>query len=409
LAGITNATVLAGRGVEIALGGSGGPAGATLGFQVTAGPGQGRLSATNGTLTQGKASVTYTANTNASGTDQFAYVVMAGTNRSAPATVRITIQPNTPPAFAGLPTGPLTLTNGEATVEFRVSQDVAEEGVRVWWTNATAGLTATLTSNAVSGASSLSFRLSVKAPGPGTYNLDLAADDRVNPLVRQRFTGVVPDSGGGVDPGVLTVPQVGLKLVWMPGLPGGGDWDAQRAGGAWVGLYEVTQGEYERVTGGNPSTFNPAKLGAEWSPDLPVETVTWEEAREFCRLLTARFGTELKSWRFGLPTLDQRTALEAALPAESLALIATNTVNIKSRLGHPVPANREGYLRIPVPHLLGNVAELLDHKETGDGSIRCGGGDFDNVAKKGFWTYLRPNERSSTTGFRVVLVPPARP
>jgi formylglycine-generating enzyme required for sulfatase activity len=48
----------------------------------------------------------------------------------------------------------------------------------------------------------------------------------------------------------------------------------------WLGKYEVKQAEYEAVTGKNPSKFK--------GNDLPVETVSWEEADAFARKLTEK-------------------------------------------------------------------------------------------------------------------------
>jgi formylglycine-generating enzyme required for sulfatase activity len=50
--------------------------------------------------------------------------------------------------------------------------------------------------------------------------------------------------------------------------------------GYWLGKYEVTQEEYEKVMGSNPSNFKGAGRRA------PVEGVSWYEAMEFCRKLT---------------------------------------------------------------------------------------------------------------------------
>ena len=47
----------------------------------------------------------------------------------------------------------------------------------------------------------------------------------------------------------------------------------------YLGVYEVTQEQYERVMGTNPSAFKGAQN--------PVESVSWEDAVEFCRKLSA--------------------------------------------------------------------------------------------------------------------------
>jgi formylglycine-generating enzyme required for sulfatase activity len=48
----------------------------------------------------------------------------------------------------------------------------------------------------------------------------------------------------------------------------------------WLGKTEVTQGQWQAVMGGNPSHFK--------GENLPVETVSWNDAMEFCRKLTER-------------------------------------------------------------------------------------------------------------------------
>jgi formylglycine-generating enzyme required for sulfatase activity len=58
----------------------------------------------------------------------------------------------------------------------------------------------------------------------------------------------------------------------------------------WLGKYEVTQGEWRQVMGGNPSEFTR-------SDRHPVEGVSWEEAQDFARQISQRSGYE-----FGLPT-----------------------------------------------------------------------------------------------------------
>jgi len=65
----------------------------------------------------------------------------------------------------------------------------------------------------------------------------------------------------------------------------------------WLGKFPVTQAEYEKVMGNNPSLFNGERR--------PVEWVSWNEAMEFCRLLTERARNEEHlptGYEFRLPT-----------------------------------------------------------------------------------------------------------
>lgn len=68
----------------------------------------------------------------------------------------------------------------------------------------------------------------------------------------------------------------------------------------WLGKYEVTQGQYEAIMGKNPSHFKGA--------DLPVDSVSWFDAREFCKKLTAiekEAGRLPEGYEYSLPTEAQ--------------------------------------------------------------------------------------------------------
>lgn len=53
----------------------------------------------------------------------------------------------------------------------------------------------------------------------------------------------------------------------------------------YLGAYEVTQSQYQKIMGENPSHFQGAKVAGD-SSNHPVEQVLWEEAVEFCRRLS---------------------------------------------------------------------------------------------------------------------------
>jgi formylglycine-generating enzyme required for sulfatase activity len=49
-----------------------------------------------------------------------------------------------------------------------------------------------------------------------------------------------------------------------------------------MGVYTVTQAEYEQVMGKNPSKFK--------GPQNPVDSMTWNDATEFCKKLSVKIG-----------------------------------------------------------------------------------------------------------------------
>ena len=62
--------------------------------------------------------------------------------------------------------------------------------------------------------------------------------------------------------------------------------------GVWLGKYEVTQGQWEKVMGSNPSHFD------ECGSDCPAEQVSWDAVQEFIGRLNAQAG----GTRYRLPT-----------------------------------------------------------------------------------------------------------
>jgi len=123
---------------------------------------------------------------------------------------------------------------------------------------------------------------------------------------------ILPPAVHGPVPGrPWEIAHLGLKLVWIE--PGtflmGGQESVMRpvtqvtlTEPYWLGQTTVTQQQYEEVMGNNPSHFK------ETGKDAPVESVSWNDAMEFCQKLTAREGAARRlpaGYQFTLPTEAQ--------------------------------------------------------------------------------------------------------
>jgi formylglycine-generating enzyme required for sulfatase activity/pimeloyl-ACP methyl ester carboxylesterase len=74
-----------------------------------------------------------------------------------------------------------------------------------------------------------------------------------------------------------------------------------------LGVYAVTQAQYKQAMGMKPSFFSPKgdgrdKVSGLNTDDFPVENVNWEEAMDFCRIVSMRPAVKDKGWVVDLPT-----------------------------------------------------------------------------------------------------------
>jgi uncharacterized protein (TIGR02996 family) len=163
---------------------------------------------------------------------------------------------------------------------------------------------------------------------------ELRAPDR--PAREARLQELI---ASGVRPPVpQVVNSLGMRLALIPpgrflmGSPRGEDerdddegpvHEVEITRGCYLGIFPVTQGQYKRVVGTNPSSYPrqpPAELhGAGRYPcttrppevkwrDLarfPVETVSWNDAVEFCRRLSERPAEKEAGRVYRLPTEAQ--------------------------------------------------------------------------------------------------------
>ena len=115
----------------------------------------------------------------------------------------------------------------------------------------------------------------------------------------------IPTATRADAPATLTN-SIGMKFVLIPAgefLMGAADGDYNEQPHRvritrpfYLGMYEVTQAEYVLVMGTNPSHFKGA------GDRLPVESVSWEDAQEFCRKLSRLPDEQRVSAVYRLPT-----------------------------------------------------------------------------------------------------------
>jgi formylglycine-generating enzyme required for sulfatase activity len=183
----------------------------------------------------------------------------------------------------------------------------------------------------------------------------------------------------------------------------------------YMGVYAVTQEQYEQVMGKNPSNFK----GAE----NPVENVSWNDAAEFCKKLSQKTGTSVR-----LPT---EAEWEYACRAGSKTRFSYGDDNDYANLGdyawygqnsdnktHPVGQKKPNAFGLYDMH--GNVWEWCSDwygayedkaqtDPTGPASgsarvLRGGGWIYDpQVCRSAYRARGDPDNRGSVFGFRVVL------
>lgn len=182
--------------------------------------------------------------------------------------------------------------------------------------------------------------------------------------------------------------SIGMELVWL-------------TNGFWAGRYEVTQAEYAKVMGSNPSKY-------QGNPRFPVENITWHQALDFCKKLTAQdreTRTIPEAAYYTLPTERQwesffgRARLEHAITSE--------TVTRKS----PEPVGSRHANQLGLFDVLGNVWEWC-LEETTPATRPAKGAAFSSPRTLDFKPLsaatalnLTPQNKYPHTGFRCVLIP----
>lgn len=221
---------------------------------------------------------------------------------------------------------------------------------------------------------------------------------------------------------------LGMEFVWIPAgsfrmgsTASEADTDERPvrevriSSGFWMGKYEVTQAQWERVMGSNPSSFT--SCGSR----CPVEDVSWHETSEFIGKFNALDAGRRNRYR--LPTEAEweyaarggRKTGERHGPVDRIAWYGANSAGTTHRVGSKAS---NGYL---LHDMLGNVSEwvedrygtYVDQAETdpkgpnaGPNRIHRGGNWFLDARylRSSARDYDSPANKHNTLGLRLVRV-----
>lgn len=224
-------------------------------------------------------------------------------------------------------------------------------------------------------------------------------------------------------------PATGMAFVWVPGgcfRIGCGPWAGECGDdnksvkdvcvdGFWIGKYEVTQAQWEKVMRSNPSQF---KKG----PNYPVEQVSWNDAKEFIQKLidqngkkyTFRLPTEAE-WEFACRSGGKNEKFSGGDDVDKLAWFVRNSGNETHEVG------KKGPNGLGVFDMSGNIREWCEDAYDKDAYSELGSknpvntdGSSSRVIRGGSWvnsighvsctyrSFTLPASRSSNIALRLV-------
>jgi formylglycine-generating enzyme required for sulfatase activity len=176
---------------------------------------------------------------------------------------------------------------------------------------------------------------------------------------------------------------IGMELVPVPG-------------GYWAGKYEVTQKEYQKIMMSNPSAFVNDKN--------PVDSVSWNDAMQFCTALTTEElnkGALTNAYHYTLPTEAEWLALVGDASVDNAVTSLNGAVRQSSSMAGSEPANSLGLYDV-----YGNVMEFCLSEDAPDYRYLKGGSWEDHVDvnfRPEFRWKCAPDDKANTFGLRVLL------
>ena len=258
------------------------------------------------------------------------------------------------------------------------------------------------------------------------------ADVRSRPVVQSQSKEfpIWQPKPGEPKAGALLKAASDMEFVWVPSgafqmgdLFGDGSDDEKpvhevELDGFWIGTYPITQGQWEKIMGSNPSHF---KKGDNY----PVETVSWDDTQKFLEKLNQhdsgrfRLPTEAE-WEYACRSGGKKEKYAGGNDPDKVGWYDENSGSTTHPVGTKAPNGLGLY------DMSGNVWEWVQdiyaddaygkHARRNpiyDGSSRVSRGGSWLGGARGMRSAVRyrstPDGRFDSIGLRVVFAPPGRP
>lgn len=223
-------------------------------------------------------------------------------------------------------------------------------------------------------------------------------------------------------------PETGMEFIFVQGgcyQMGCGDWTSECQNDEipvhavcindfWLGKYEVTQGQWQKIMGRNPAFF---KLG----DDYPVETISWEHTQQFLAALNRKTNKSFRlpteaEWEYAARSKGMNEKYAGGNKIENFSWCSFNSDQKTQKVGTKKP-NRLGF-----HDMSGNVSEwvqdfyLSDYynkspeknpqgPKTGQGHVYRGGcwGNVPGFLRVVARAWNPPDIGINTIGLRILL------